>query len=527
MQRLALVLASLTIASSALAQTDTHADQQAAEEAWERLVITPSASVHVTPLAVLPSLSSDYSDVVLRGVVRRDLELSGLFRVIPDAKAPPGLYGFSDAVDLPAWKKLGAEVIVKVAARPLSGGKVEVLGLAYFLDVGKEPVYEKRFVVDKDDVRQAAHRVTDALLGAITGRPGGFSSHLAFADRWASTNVVFTMDADGHDLKRATSTDFVSIAPTWGPSGELFFSASRDYAPFEVMSAPKNAKKNPFGVSIFGTAFDNEQKRVAYAVAQPGGSAIWVGPLSTVDAEAPARESFAKQSKTEVATHPVFGPDGEVAWVGGDTGNVRRIYVNGKPVSPPGMTAAAPTFCDTADGTVLVYAVRVGASSYDLIASDPDGQGLRRLTQHQGSNTYPACSPDGRLVAFFSTRKGSSGIYLLSLKTRQTHKVSSRMGQSLQWAALPEPAAGGAKKAKKKGGGGAHIGKATKAGAIKAPAKRPVVNKQPDAPKPAPAAAPPAAKPPPAKPAPAEEPPVTTPAPTAPPAKPTPEPPTP
>lgn len=436
MQRLAFVLATLTIATSAAAQTDTNA---VAEEAWERLVITPSANVHVTPLAVLPSLSADYSDVVLRGVVRRDLELSGLFRVVPDAEAPPGLYGFNDAVDLPAWKKLGAEVIVKVAARPLDSGEVEVLGLAYFLDVGKDPVYQKRFVVKKDDVRRAAHRMTDALLGAITGRPGSFASHLAFANRWASTNVVFTMDADGHDLERATPTELVSIAPAWGPEGKLYFSASRDYSPFDLVQAPDHGLKNPFGVSIFGTAFDEEQKRVAYAVAHPGGSAIWVGPLGTVSAADPARESFAKQSKTEIATHPIFGPDGEIAWVGGDTGNVRRIYVNGRAVSPPGMTASAPVFCDTAGGTLLVYAVRVGASSYDLIASDPDGDDLRRLTQNQGSNTYPACSPDGRLVAFFSTRSGSPGIYLLSLKTMQTHKVSSRTGQSLQWAALPKP----------------------------------------------------------------------------------------
>ncbi len=461
MQRLALLLGSLTIAASSSAQTNgvTNANTDSSEEAWERLVITPQASVHVTPLAVLPSLSSDYSDVILRGVVRRDLELSGLFRVIPDAKAPPGLYGFHDAVDLPAWKKLGAEVIVKVAARTLKDDKVEVLGLAYFLDVGKDPVYEKRIVVNKDDVRRAAHRVTDALLGAITGRPGGFASHLAFADRWASTNVAFTMDADGHDLLRASPTEVVSIAPTWGPEGKLYYSASRDYAPFELVRAPNDPRKNPFGVSIFGTAFDAEQKRVAYAVAHTGGSAIWVGPLSTLSAESPALESFAKQSETEVATHPVFGPDGEIAWVGGDAGSVRRIYVNGKAVSPPGMTAAAPTFCDTADGTVLVYAVRVGASSYDLIASDTDGDELRRLTQNQGSNTYPACSPDGRLVAFFSTRNGSPGIYLLSLKTRQTHKVSSRTGQSLQWAALPEPSKSAPKA---KAGESAGIGHADK-----------------------------------------------------------------
>ncbi|MFO0572206.1 MAG: AraC family ligand binding domain-containing protein [Polyangiaceae bacterium] len=56
------------------------------------------------------------------------------------AAAPAGLYGFDDPVDVEAWKKLGAEAIVKAAARKHASGKIEVFGLAYFLNVGKDPV---------------------------------------------------------------------------------------------------------------------------------------------------------------------------------------------------------------------------------------------------------------------------------------------------------------------------------------------------------------------------------------------------
>ena len=37
----------------------------------------------------------------------------------------------------------------------------------------------------------------------------------------------------------------------------------------------------------------------------------------------------------------------------------------------------------------------------DLVMADEVGRGVSRLTQGQGSNSYPACSPDGRLVAFY------------------------------------------------------------------------------------------------------------------------------
>jgi len=119
-----------------------------------------------------------------------------MFDVIPDSRAPTGLYGFDDPVDIAAWRKLGAEVIVKVAARRQPGAGRGVR-LAYFLNVGQEPVYQKKLTVRPSEVRPTAHRVTDALLGAITGRPGGFASHFTFASRWSRASRIFIMDADG------------------------------------------------------------------------------------------------------------------------------------------------------------------------------------------------------------------------------------------------------------------------------------------------------------------------------------------
>ena len=69
--------------------------------------------------------------------------------------------------------------------------------------------------------------------------------------------------------------------------------------------------------------------------------------------------------------------------------------------------------------------------------ADEMGRGSARLTQNQGSNTYPACSPDGRLLAFFSTRKEQPGMYMMSLKRFTTLQVTSKIGESLRWAALP------------------------------------------------------------------------------------------
>ncbi len=444
LQRLAAVTLALGLAlpRAAHAQPAPPPDPAAApagnppanETALGELIITGHKEDKLPRIAILPSLSADLEDVIVRSVVRRDIELTGMFELIPDNKAPMGLYSFDDPVDVPAWQKLGAEAIVKVAARP-QGNKAEVYGLAYFLNVGKDPVYQKKITVDKADVRVTAHRITDALLGALTGRPGGFASQLAFAARWTKNQRIFRLDADGQGLEPLTDPADFAVAPMWGPNGTLFFESSHDYQPFalfELAGKTITPVKLPFTTSIYAVAFSKDYSKMAVAVAEGGKSSIYVGLADG--------SGMTKASTTELATHPVFSPTGKLAWIGGDpTHGSQRVYVDGKPVSPTGFGASGPTFCDTEDGVKLVYSVAVGNDQRDLVMSDDQGRGVSRLTQGQGSNTYPACSPDGRLLAFFSTRKGQPGIYMMSLKRYTTQLLTGKIGESLRWAALPPP----------------------------------------------------------------------------------------
>ncbi len=407
------------------------------ESALGEFVVTGVVQEHIPKIAILPSRSLAQEDVVVRSVVRRDLEITGFFDVIPDDKAPPGVYGFKDPVDVEAWQALGAEAIVKVAAREASESEVEVLGIAYFPSAGPQPVYETKLVVDKDNVRRTAHRITDDLIGALTGRPGGFSSRFTFSGSWGRNRRVFTVDADGNGLSYHTDPELTAIAPAFGPQGRVYYARSKRYSPFRVYSLEVEGDEEPekfslpFKGSIYSIAFDDARKKVAVAVAEAGGSSIYVG-----DADG---TNFEKVSKTTIATHPAFSPSGKLAWVGGEPkSGAHRIYVDGKPVSPAGFSASAPTFCDTEDGIFLVYSVAVGGGRNDLVMSGESGQGLSRLTQGQGSNTYPACSPDGRLLAFFSDRKAGKGLYILSLKRWTTQKVIGIVGQSLRWDPLPE-----------------------------------------------------------------------------------------
>lgn len=449
------MLAAIVLAAPLAARAQQPAPAQD-ESLLGEFVVTGSGQgeIPLPKIAVLPSLAPDMEDVTVRAVVRRDLELSGMFQVIADKQAPPGLYGFEDAVDVDAWKALGAESIVKVAARRVNGdpSKIEVFGLAYFLNVGKDPVYEKRLVVGPKDLRVTAHRVTDALLGALTGRNGGFASEFVFAAKDERTRRIFRMDADGYDVKTLTDRTHTTIFPAWGPNRTLFYVDSVNYSPFVLTQWTPTSGSNgttkqvnlPFGNnSLFAAATNKAKTKLAVAVADGQGSAVWVGNIDGSEMK--------KVSNTPIATSPAFGPKDQLAWIGGEgvKNGGQRVYVAateggaqyaaGKVVSPPGFTAAAPTFCDTEDGTRIVYSVAIGNDRQDLIMSDDKGRGVQRLTQGQGTNQHPACSPDGRLIAFSSTRNKTQGIYFMTIKRWKAVKLDDLFGEQLRWEPLPPP----------------------------------------------------------------------------------------
>ncbi len=285
------------------------------------------------------------------------------------------------------------------------------------------------------EVRAASHRLVDQLLGALTGRPGGFASEMAYAEKVGRWRRVYALDSDGFDLRAVGPIDATALSPAFGPGGQIFYALSRDYSPFRLVFGP-DATLVPMAIpgSILGLAFNGDRSRVAVIAMDAGRSQLWMGD----------RGRLQPMDTPPLANHPVFGPLGKVAYTAGTP--VQRVYVDGKPISPPGFMASAPVFCDTPNGLLVVYTVGTGVGA-DIVTTDANGGSLRRLTQHEGANTYAACSPDGRLIAFFSTGKrkadgrgnGDAGGGLFVMPVQRpwlAKKISDEIGESLRWEPL-------------------------------------------------------------------------------------------
>ncbi|HXX69979.1 MAG TPA: tolB protein [Polyangiaceae bacterium] len=400
-------------------------------------------------LAVVPIVSTGTADSIVVLVVRRDMELSGQFDVMDEGTSPPGPFLHATPLDLGAWRAQGAEYVLRVFAEPAPNDsiKTQLVGEAYVTPtrapsaptVEARPAFRVAMATVTTEVRAASHRLVDLLLGALTGRPGGFASEMVYAQKVGRWRRVFAIDSDGFDLRPIGPSDATAVSPAFGPNDQVFYALSRDYSPFRLAFGP-NATPVPLAIpgSILGVAFSADHARMALTVMTEGRSELWIG----------ARGALEQAGAKPFANHPVFGPLGKMAYVAGTP--MQRVYLGETPISPPGFMASAPVFCDTPQGLLVIYTVGVGSGA-DIVASDSNGGNVRRLTQHEGANTYAACSPDGRLVSFFSTgkvKRGSggqdegSGLFIMPIaRPWLAKKISSEVGEALRWEALP--AAGG------------------------------------------------------------------------------------
>jgi TolB protein len=115
-----------------------------------------------------------------------------------------------------------------------------------------------------------------------------------------------------------------------------------------------------------------------------------------------------------ISVSPSFSPNGRQIVFNSDRGGTPQIFVmdvdgtNLRQLTFRGNYNASPRWSPRGEKITLMC--RLAGNQICLI--NPDGSGLQQLTT-LGSNEDPAWSPDGRHIAFTSTRMGRRDIYVM------------------------------------------------------------------------------------------------------------------
>jgi TolB protein len=338
------------------------------------------------------ALTSDNETQAAAGMIGEvlwnDLEFEKEFYMIPrDTYRDVPQHKSIDEVPLDRWRELGADGVLVGSVRKMPTGATVQFRL-FNVATGRSAMAKEYTgspaTILNNESRAYAHMIADDVHKEQRALKGSARTKIAFTsdrdgdrlpgpvgDRGISN--IYMADYDGARQKRITISKAIDITPVWSPDARsiAFGSWRSGYQDIYILF--------PYGEGIL----QNPTKGTA------------------------ARQNFL----------PAFSPDGtKIAYTSTGDGN-SEIYVMNRDGSNRLRLTSHPAIDVTptwspAPLNEIAYSSRVGGGNIIRIF-DFETRKSRALTDAIGSNESPAFSPNGRHVAFVSTRAGKEQVFTI------------------------------------------------------------------------------------------------------------------
>jgi Tol biopolymer transport system component len=270
---------------------------------------------------------------------------------------------------------------------------------------------------------------------------------IAFARRVGHHADIFVMNADGTGQRRLTfGGDSTHEFPVWSPDGKqiLFTRCYTSNPRLFLMNADGSNQRLLAG----GMSCGVEAEIPAWS---PDGSRIaYIGfdhAVRIINADRTGDRKLTSNTSGTTEYAPAWSPDGRrIAYAG--PWNVHVINADGsRPkqlTNEPRPTDPMPAWSPNS-GTIAFVSRRDG--NFEIYRMKADGTRQIRLTKARDTcpspasglcgDRYPAWSPDGRKIAFTSSRDGNDEIYVMNAdgtrQTRLTRNAGSDFKPKWSW----------------------------------------------------------------------------------------------
>jgi TolB protein len=293
-------------------------------------------------------------------------------------------------------------------------------------------------------VRFCAHSISDDMHKELRAVDGIARTRFAFvSDRQAEAlqgrpipnsgpgKEIYIADYDGHGQRRITTNRWLNLAPTWGPDGRTLafttFVSGRYPDIFVTMldgRAPTRPAHGSETVHNHLPAISPDGRRVAFATSRAGNAGyfdIWV-----VDRDGRNLMNLTPGTERWSDSAPAWSPTGtHIAFTSDRTGT-NQLYI----MNADGTGVQRKTFAEKVDRptwsahNLLAYTLERPGSKViailDLGKNEP-----RILTDGAGSSEQPSIAPNGRHVAFVTTRWGKAQVATIGIDGNGLRQVTS------------------------------------------------------------------------------------------------------
>src|SRR5580765_4494724 len=366
------------------------------------------------------ALSSDVADAakMLGQVLWDDLNFEREFYMIPrDTYTTIPVARTAEEVPFNAWRELGADAIVYGTVQKADANTVRVQ-VRLFNVRSRQSVFAKEYTGSATTARLYAHTMSDEIHQQQRALRGVARTKLTFASDRNREKVagpvqnrdvkeVYIADYDGDNQRRVTTNRQLNITPVWAPDarGIAYTSYRRGYPDIFIALIYQGLQETPTnGVGQnWLPMFSPDGTRIAFISNRDGNPELYV---MNRDGSNVRRLT----TNPAIDSTPTWSPNGmqlaftsdrsgtpQIYIVGADGLNLRRITTNDSYADRP--TWSPPPFNE------IAYAARTGPA-YDIKVFDLASSDTHLVTFGEGSNESPAYSPNGRHIAFTSTRAG-------------------------------------------------------------------------------------------------------------------------
>lgn len=368
-----------------------------------------------------------------------DLEFEREFRMVArDVNdTVPKARGLTD-IPFDAWRELGADGVVSCSVSRINDGEIRVQ--ARLFDVRSlDSAFGVEYTGSTDNIRVYAHQLSDEIHRNQSGLAGVARSRLTFvSDRDSQsalglvpdrqTKEVYVSDYDGANVRRVTVGRSLNITPTWSPTGRSvaytsYTSGFQDVVVSHIYEGRQEAPGSGTSrVHNWLPSYSPNGDQIAFTSNRDGNPEIYI---MNVDGSEVRRLT----NHPGIDTSPTWSPLGHQMAFTSDRSGSPQVYV----VDVDGTGLRRITFesyCDRptwspAPYNEIAYASRTGPG-FDIKIVDLATNEVRQVTFGLGSNESPTYSPNGRHLAFSSSRgSGDKQIWLIGRDGRGLTRVTS------------------------------------------------------------------------------------------------------
>ena len=337
------------------------------------------------------------------GVISNDLELSGYFLAMDKtAFLEENQSAFTvDEIRFRDWSTIGADLLLK-GSYSCIGKSVEAEVRLFDVFRGRQ-ILGKRILGRVDDHRALMHRISNDIIYLLTGQKGMFLSKIAFVGTATGNKEIYISDYDGYNVKQLTNDKSIALMPRWSPQGDKIFYNSYKEGEGPALYLMDVASGRTTKVSA------RKGLNTGAAWAPDGQSAaltLNVGDnmdIHRIDLSGKIMDRLTNYWGINVS--PTFSPDGtKIAFVSNRSGDPQiyvRDLVSGREerITFEGNYNTSPSWSSL---NKIAY-TGMDEGRLNIFTIDPDGRGLRQLTDGQGNNDGISCSAQAGKAGFTST----------------------------------------------------------------------------------------------------------------------------